>query len=201
MKRTHILGAVIAALLLIWALASGGRGCADAQVHQGETQAAVAQGESNVHVQQANQLQAEAKAEREARKTAEARVDRLKKENAELLRRLAASHGASVPHAPGPGVPVQDDPDADPRDAVIEKQQEIIAEQDKVMESQAKELVLVRQESTENRAALEAERRRAAGLQIALDAQKHVRSSERWGGRVEGFGVGNLTGFLAKALF
>lgn len=83
---------------------------------------------------------------------------------------------------------------------MIEKQQEIIAEQDKVIESQVKELKLVRQESAENRAAVEAERRRVAGLQIALDAQKHVRSSERWSGRFEGASAGTVFGFVLKAI-
>ena len=200
MKRTYILALAVAALLLAWGLISGRQGCADTQAHQGETQAAIAQGESNVHVQQADQLKAEAKAEREARKTAEARVDRLKKENAELLRRLAAGAGAGVPHDPGAGQAQPGTPDPDVRDAVIEKQQEIIAEQDKVIESQAKELKLVHQEAADNRAAMEAERRRVAGLQIALDAQKHVRSSERWSGRFEGAGAGTVFGFILKAV-
>lgn len=201
MKRIYLLAALAAALILGWLLLAGGRGCSREQAQQGEHQAAVAQGESNVHVQQADQLKAEAQAEREARKTAEARVDRLKKENAELLRRVAALHGSGVPHDPGPGQAQPDDPDSDTRDAVIEKQQEIIAEQDKVIESQAKELKLVRQESAENRAAVEAERRRAAGLQIALDAQKHVQTSARWEGRFEGAGAGALAGFILKAIF
>lgn len=200
MKRTYILAALAAALILAWALLAGGRGCRQEQVQQGEHQAAVAQGESNVHVQQAQQLQAQADSEREARKTAEANVARLKKENAALLRRLAASGGAGVPPAAGAGAAGQDDPGADPRDAVIEKQQEIIAEQDKVIESQARELKLVRLEASESKAAVEAERRRAAGLQIALDAQKHVQSNERWSGRFEGAGAGALAALLAKAI-
>lgn len=200
MKRIYILAIVAAALLILWGLLGGARGCASKKVEQGQHQAAVAEGESNVHVQQADKLKAEAQAECEARKTAEARLDRLKKENADLLRRVAAGHGASIPPASGSSAALPDDPGADVRDAVIEKQQEILEEQDKVIESQKTELILTHQESAENKAAFESERRRAVGLQISLDAQKHVQSSERWSGRLEGGSAGVLAGFLIKAL-
>lgn len=190
------LGLVIA---LVAGLA-GASSCYTKRGTQAEHQAAIHLGEANAHASQAKASDAaveDLKAKLEASK---ADLGRLTLERGALLRKLAAAkqdgRDQAVPVAghKAPVAPVSVDLQ------VIAKDAEVIEAQAKVIKGYEAEVVTLTASRDQWKAAFEAERKRATGLEIALDAQKHVASSGKWAGRLQGLAIGLGAGFVAGRL-
>lgn len=189
-------------VMLLLASLAGVDSCRRKQVEQAQHQAAIHEGEANAHAGQAqasDAIVADLQAKLEASK---ADLGRLSAERSALLRKLAAAkQDGGDPHGPAadpqtPVAPVSDDLHL----AVIAKDAEVIEAQAnfiKGQEAQISALVISRDEW---KSAFEAERKRATGLEIALDAQKHLNKSGRWLGRLEGLAVGLGAGFTVGRL-
>jgi hypothetical protein len=159
--------------------------------NKAEHTAAVAEGEANAHVQQAAAIPSHA----EPLAKAQAGVDRARAKVAGAGKRVAAQ----------PSVPISASTHADPADnqpLVLPDPgtADLVSAQDVLIAELRAALADEQRRSEQYRLAFEAERRRAVGLQIALDAQKHVQGASRWRGRIEGFAVGVATGFLGGKL-
>ena len=196
----RILQALLGGLLIVGVLggvALGVESCGKGKVNQGVQQANEAHGAAN-----ANQSQAQASdklvADLQARVESAAQdMDRLTKERAALLRKLEAKvppvssnsdHAAPVATQPGPV--------ADERDAVIAKDSELIQAQQVVISDQAAVIGTLIVSRDAWKATAEQRQREAAGLRIALDAQKSVANSGKWMGRVQGFAIGLGAGYV-----
>jgi len=163
-----------------------------------EQQSHVDQGEANAHSYQAqladlNAADLQAKVDNQAKD-----LDRLMAERnalrAKLLQQPAPSHDQDGSVAP----PV--DPLPDPRDAIISKDDEVIRalmERAVVKDSLITQLTVSRDQW---KSSFEAERRRSAGLEIALDAQKTVNKADKWIGRLQGFAIGIGVGYVGSKL-
>ena len=125
---------------------------------------------------------------------AKANLDRLTSERDALLRKLKQppSHGP-VALPPLPAIP-SDTPDV--RDAVIAKDAEVIASQKSVIEQQDAEIKGLVTSRDQWKAAYSDEKRSNVGLQIALDAQKVVSSSNKWVYRAQGLVIGFGAGYI-----
>ncbi len=200
----RILQALLGGLLIVGVLggvALGVESCGKGKVNQGVQQANEAHGAAN-----ANQSQAQASdklvADLQARVESAAQdMDRLTKERAALLRKLEAKV-PPVPSDPDHAVAVapQPGPVADERDAVIAKDAELIQAQQVVISDQAAVIGTLIVSRDAWKATAEARQREAAGLRIALDAQKSVAASSKWLGRVQGFAIGLGAGYVTGRL-
>jgi len=191
--------------LVMLALASlaGASSCYKKRVEAAQHQAAIEQGKADAHAEQAKAQDAaisDLKAKLDASK---ADLGRLSDERGALLRKLAAAKqnggnpGVSVDASDAaPVAPVSTDLSAQ----VIAKDAEVIAAQDSRIKGLEESNRLLSASRDEWKAAFEAERKRSAGLEIALDAQKHVASSGKWTGRLQGLAIGLGAGFVAGRL-
>ena len=195
----RLIQALLGALLIIGVLggsALGVESCGRGKVDQGTQQANEAHGAADAHQTQAKDSD-KLVADLQARVASAAQnVDRLTAERVRLLRALAAKV-PPVPSDPDHAVAVapQPGPVADERDAVIAKDAELIQAQQVVISDQAAVIGTLIVSRDAWKATAEARQREAAGLRIALDAQKHVAASGKWLGRVEGFAVGIALGY------
>jgi len=181
-------------VVALGASAFGIESCGKGKVQQGTIQAAEAHGAADAHQQQAQASDAQVEDLKAKVQSQNAKVGRLLAERTALLARL--DHADHVPVDPvPPGEPVRDD-----RDAVIAKDAEVIAAQGKQIDDQG---ILLDQIATSRDAwklTAEERAREAAGLRIALDAQKSVANSGKWVGRFQGFAIGLGAGYVAGRL-
>ena len=125
---------------------------------------------------------------------AKANLDRLTSERDALLRKLKQPPSHSPVALPSlPAIP-SDTPDV--RDAVIAKDAEVIASQKSVIEQQDAEIKGLVTSRDQWKAAYSDEKRSNVGLQIALDAQKVVSSSNKWVYRAQGLVIGFGAGYI-----
>ena len=125
---------------------------------------------------------------------AKANLDRLTSERDALLRKLKQPPSPGpVALPPLPAIP-SDTPDV--RDAVIAKDAEVIASQKSVIEQQDAEIKGLVTSRDQWKAAYSDEKRSNVGLQIALDAQKVVSSSNKWVYRAQGLVIGFGAGYI-----
>lgn len=185
MPNLRVLQALGGLLLIISALAalSGVESC---RGQKAEHVAAVAQGEANANIRQAQAIPDHAAPLAEA----QAGVDRARAKVARTHQRVEAKPSIPVLPAPDANQAISS-PVADPGGTA-----DLVAAQDVLIVELKAALADEHKRSESYRLAFEAERRRAAGLQIALDAQKHVQSASKWRGRVEGFVVGAALGYV-----
>lgn len=195
-RSSHILlafGAVLVVLgLTVFALDAYHK----RQSAQAETASHVAAGEANAHVQQAQAIPDHSKELQSAKDD----VARARAEVARVKRILAANQGHAVPDQPGPSPALPQAVDPDPRDSVIASQDVLIKAQDQQIKGLEIALSDKTRQSDEYKAAFEAERRRAVGLEIALATQKKVNESSKWIARFEGFAIGLGSGYVAGRL-
>lgn len=125
---------------------------------------------------------------------AKANLDRLTSERDALLRKL------KQPPSPGPvalpPLPATPSDTPDVRDEVIAKDAEVIASQKAVIEQQDAEIKGLVTSRDQWKAAYSDEKRSNVGLQIALDAQKVVSSSNKWVYRAQGLVIGFGAGYI-----
>jgi hypothetical protein len=193
-----VLGGAALAILLTGLLANQVRTCQNTRATQAEHNASVAQGEANAHATQAKTSDAAVSDLQAKLQDQSASLDRLLKERAALLRKLAKNPIPNDVAMPSdPGAPPSD---PDPRDAVIAKDAEVITELQ--ADAGAKDSLIIQLTVSRDqwKSAYEAENRRAVGLQIALDAQKVVSKSDKWLGRIQGFAVGVAVGYAGGKL-
>ena len=125
---------------------------------------------------------------------AKANLDRLTSERDALLRKIKQPPSPGpVALPPLPAIP-SDNPDV--RDAVIAKDAEVIASQKSVIEQQDAEIKGLVTSRDQWKAAYSDEKRSNVGLQIALDAQKVVSSSNKWVYRAQGLVIGFGAGYI-----
>ena len=203
-RLSHILIGAALVIGLFGAVAFGVSHFAGKIESKAKTQSKVDEGKAQAHAEQAKASDAAAqnlKAELDATK---ADLDRLTAERGALLRKLATakqnSGNQSIPPASAVAPPVAAVPVDDGRDAVIAKDAEVIESQARVIkgyEASTSQLVISRDQW---KAAYDAEARRAAGLEIALAAQKTVSRSDKWIGRLQGFAIGIGVGYAGGRL-
>lgn len=195
-KLSHILIAVAIVAAGVVSLL-GYNSCVRKIEQKAETQSNVDHGQALAHAQQA-------KASDLVAADLQAKVDkqtvalvRLLAERDALLRKLAAKVPA-VPSSSDPASPslpsMASLPDV--RDSVIAKDAEVIDAQAQVIQGQTAEITNLVVSRDQWKSAYDAESRRATGLEIALEAQKHVSASGKWIGRLQGFAVGIGVGYL-----
>ena len=169
--------------------------CKSKVVHEAEQAAAVAQGEANAHQQAAQAIPSH----EAVLGNAQAVVDQARAEVARLRKQLEAASRVQPPSeaSAGSSDPAPVAPDLG---ELVRSQGTLIEAQD----GQIKALKLALQDETsrsgEWKAAFEAERRRSAGLEIALAAQKSISKSDCWLGRVEGLALGIGVGYVGSKL-
>lgn len=201
-RLSHILLGALLAVGLLGAVA-GASSCYHKKGSQAEHQAAIHQGEANAHAGQAQASDA-AVADLQAKlEASKADLGRLSAERSSLLRKLADAKqdsgnqaGSASGSVETPVTPVSDDLHV----AVIAKDAEVIEAQANFIKGQEAQISALVVSRDEWKAAFEAERKRAAGLEITLDAQKHVNKTGRWIGRLEGLAVGLGAGYVAGRL-
>ena len=177
-------------VIALGASAFGIESCGKGKVQQGTIQAAEAHGAADAHQQQAQASDAQVEDLKAKVQSQNAKVGRLLAERTALLARL--DHADHVPVDPvPPGEPVRDD-----RDAVIAKDAEVIAAQGKQITDQAVVISALTVSRDAWKSTAEDRAREAAGLRIALDAQKSVANSGKWMGRVQGFAIGLGAGYV-----
>lgn len=186
----------LGSILLLLASLAGVDSCRRKVVSAAEHQSAVYEGQADAHATQAQSIPDHAK-ELEA---AQASVDSARREVERLRRLLASKPSIPVPDPAGASAPIVPAVSPDGRDEVIAAQVVLIAAQDGQIKGLKLALGDESRRSSEWKAAFEAERKRAAGLEIALDAQKHIAASGRWRGRLEGLAVGLGAGLIAGRL-
>jgi hypothetical protein len=190
-RLSHILLAAGLVLGLIGATVFALDAYHQRQVTQGEAQANEAKGEASAHANQAQDVPDHAKELEEA----QASVDRARAEVARLRKLLAAKPVLPVP-GPADSNPAHAEPVAtDDRDETIAALDGLVSAQDKQIGTLKAALSDKTRQSEEWRLAFEAERRRAVGLEIALDAQKHVAATREWVGGFKGLVVGIVLGY------
>ena len=129
---------------------------------------------------------------------AQTNLDRITSERDALLRKIKQPPSPGpVALPPLPAIP-SDTPDV--RDAVIAKDAEVIASQKSVIEQQDAEIKGLVTSRDQWKAAYSDEKRSNVGLQIALDVQKVVSSSNKWVYRAQGLVIGFGVGYVAGRL-
>ena len=189
-----LIGAALA-LGLIGAIAFGVSHFAGKAETKAETQSHVDQGQALAHAEAAKVSDGQVADLQTKLDATQTNLDRLTAERNALLKRLAVPKPSSTGPVALPSLPAIPSNAPDVRDEVIAKDAEVIAAQDvriKGLESIQVQLVVSRDRW---KSAYDAESRRAAGLEIALAAQKHVSASGKWLGRIEGFAVGVALGY------
>ena len=200
----RLIQAALGGLLIVGLLggtALGVESCGKGSVIKAEQQANEAHGAADAHQTQAKDSD-KLVTDLQARvASAASDVDRLTAERVRLLRALEAKV-PPVPSYPDHAVapPAQPGPVADERDAVIAKDAELIQAQQVVISDQAAVIGTLIVSRDAWKATAEARQRDAAGLRIALDAQKSVAASGKWLGRVQGFAIGLGAGYVAGRL-
>lgn len=179
---------------VVFSAALGSQSCDRGKVAQATIQAAEANGAASAHQTSAQASDAKV-ADLEAKiQSQNAKVGRLLAERTALLARL--DHADHVPVDPvPPGESVRDD-----RDAVIAKDAEVIAAQAYFIEGQQTQIAALVISRDAWKATAEERAREAAGLRIALDAQKSVANSGKWVGRFQGVAIGLGVGYIAGRL-
>ena len=190
-----LIGAALA-LGLIGAIAFGVSHFAGKAETKAEIQSHVDHGVALTHAQNAEQIPShDAVLQSTSQDVARARA-----KVARVDAHLAAIPSVPIPVDPSQGQALPQVVDSDPgvqglRDALA-AQRELTTAQDAQIQALQSALTDETKRSTEYRLAYEAESRRAAGLEIALAAQKHVSASDKWLGRVQGFAVGVALGYV-----
>lgn len=188
----RILAAAAAVLIIIGALVFGVDSCHRREGSAAETQSHVDQGVANAHLNQAQEVPDHA-AELAA---AQANVDRARAEVARVKRLLAAKPSLPVLDPTGANPAIAPTVAPDHRDETIAALDVLVRAQDGQIGSLTLALTDKTRQSEEYRLAFEAERRRAVGLEIALEAQKSLTASSKWTGRIQGFAAGAALGLL-----
>jgi len=197
-----IAACVLAALLLVGGTAWGIKHHAAAKGVKAEAQAATFGAEAKVettHAQASDAkvpaLVAQQAADHDRALAAEKTVAQLQAERVVLLKRLAARPVPAV----DPGSP----PVADVRDDVIAKDAEVIAAQATQVVSlkaenadQALVIVQLTTSRDEWHAACDLRDKQATAQAAATQAWKEAVTAIRWQGRIEGFALGALAGYL-----
>lgn len=195
--------AVIGLGLIMLALASlaGVDSCKRKQAVVGEATANVAHGEADAHVGTATQADAEVLRIKSEAKTTEANLARARAEVQRLRGLMEAQAGAGVPHT---GVPVAPLPDPDPG---VDLHRQVDLAQGELIQAQDAQIVVLTQENMaltkardEWKLTAEARNREAAGLRIALDAQKSLNRTGSLKASLGGLTIGLGAGFLAGRL-
>lgn len=185
--------ALLGVALIVSALAalSGLESC---RGRRGEDQSNVERGRAEANEAQARAKDAEITNLQAQHAAAQQAVANLKAEAQNLRQRLVP-----VPPSHAPVVPAGDPGGSgvgDGRDELIAKLDEVIEAQDNFIKGQKTEIAALVISRDAWKATAEAREREAAGLRIALDAQKHVTSAGRWRGRIEGFAAGVALGYV-----
>ena len=191
MSPRYIIAAGLALALIIGSLA-GYQSCQAKRGSAAETQSHIDEGVANAHLNQAQAMLDHAK----ELAAAQADVDRAWAEVARVKRVLASKPVVSIPDTPGSDQTVITPILPDHRDEAISALDALVSAQGAQIGSLKLALTDKTRQSEEYRLAFEAERRRAVGLEIALDAQKSLVKSSRWQGRIEGFAVGIALGYV-----
>lgn len=160
-----------------------------------ELQASEAKGAADASKQQAQAKDAEIAAKDASLDAARNDVARKVAELARLRAALPASGGPVLPDAPEPVVPGVVD-----LAPLVHQQDEVIASQSVYitgLEARVSDLTTSRDAWRQSAADRE---REAAGLRIALEAQKALTKSALWKGRFQGLAVGLATGCIAGRL-
>lgn len=196
-----ILAGALAVILAIGAIAWGLDAYHKRHATKDEAQAQVFKGEANATQSQAqakDKAYEDLKAEHEA---AKADLDRLSSERSKLLAKLAAqkpnsgNQGVSNPGTVPPSTTALSD-DLASRDAVIAKDSELITAQAKVIEDQKSEIVILTDARDQWKATADLRNQQAMAQEAATEAWKKAVTASRWQGRVEGFAVGAIVGYL-----
>lgn len=194
----RIIQAALGAVLLIGVLGSASLGiesCGKNKENYAYQNANIAKGEGSVHEDRAKNQDAVVRDLQAKVDSSITDVSRLTKERDALLRKLASKMSQMPPdNDPEATVAPRPMPMADERDAVITKDAELIQAQVVVITNQAKEISVLTTSRDEWKATSDARLREAAGLRIALDAQRSVTNASRWTGRIQGFTAGIVLG-------
>lgn len=178
-------------------LTCGAESCGKRQVAAAVQTANINRGEANAHQSDAINHDRLAQALQQALAGREAELDRLR---AEVRRLSAPIVGSDL--TPG-GVPLDADSPADlpsvsnELPALAVAQDALIRAQDakiKGLEAEAAALTMARDDWKKTAQARE---REAAGLRIALDAQRHVQTASEWRYGLSGFAAGLVLGYAA----
>lgn len=174
--------AILGLALIIVALGASAFGiesCGRHKVEQGTTQAVAAQAQAQVHQAQAEQSDGKVEALKAQLVSVQGQVAKARRERDEALAR-------PLPVPPPPEV-VQ----------ILVKDTALIEAQDKQIQEQVAVIGQLTVSRDEWKATAEAERRRAAGLEIALEGQKAASKGGRVVGTLQGVAIGFGVGFLA----
>lgn len=178
--------------------------CGRKKAEAAEATANEAHGRADAHQEQARQADAAAEKRAGDVQTTDLEVQRLRDRLADAKRRLVSRpKPVDVPVAPvvdGASAGGDRTPEPDGRDAVLEDAEALIAAQDKEIGALKLQVVDLTTARDAWKATAEDREREAAGLRIALDAQKKVQQASRWRGRIEGFAGGVAVGFVAGRL-
>lgn len=192
--RARIAGAGLGLLLIyggLGAFASIQGSCESKQ----ETKASEAKGRADEHAQAGGNADVKAEQAGQRAAVAEVEVDRLRRE----LDRLKAQPRVAPPLVPAatPGGLPLDVVDLAP---IVAKQDQLIAAQDKQIQALKIQTLTLTQARDEWKAAFSAERDRATGLYLALEAQKSMTKAALWRGRFQGVAVGFAAGYVSGRL-
>ena len=194
----HIIAGAVLALGLVFGIAMGISHVAQKISGKAEAGAKVEEKKADAHADKAKESDKQVEDIKAKLGLATTNLDRLTSERNALLKQL------HKPVSPGPvalpSLPAIPSDAPDVRDAVIAKDAEVIEAQAKVIAGQKLEISGLVTSRDEYKAAFEGARRANTGLQIALDAQKVVNSSNKWVYRIEGFAVGISVGYVGGRL-
>lgn len=196
-----LIGAAVA-LGLVGLLAFAAQSCNKGKETHAETQAEYERGKADGLAQKAKEADAQV-GEIQAIVDAQAKdLSRLTEERDAAIRQLASERkrGSSTDRPAGDaiGPVVASAPDG--RDAVIEADARLISAQSQQIGSLTLQVSVLTIARDSYKSAFEAEQRRSASLQIALDAQKAVSASGKWLYRAQGLAIGIGAGYIAGRL-
>ncbi len=198
-RLAYILGALAAALLIWWGIAS----LLDAHhQHQGTQQEQVSHQqhqEAQTHAQAAQAQDAQVPALQATIQSQQVTVAQLKRELATLKYHLAAHDaqpGVAAPVVPG------DHPGGPPSDlvAVVAKQDQIIQAQGAQIDQQAALIKSLTASRDQWQAAYQHEQNARMAQEAATNAWKSAVKESRWRGRIEGFAAGVALGYAGGKL-
>jgi hypothetical protein len=189
-------GAILIVLGSVWALgyAMGQRKQAVATV-EAENRANVAKGEADAHKALAQAKDAEITAKDDLLASARADVDT---KTAALAKLRASIRNSQITNTPADDQPILAGPeylDADNLIGISIKQDELIKAQADLIKQQDVKINTLLISRDEWKATSEAREREAAGLRIALEAQKSLTKGALWRGRFQGLAVGVASGY------
>lgn len=159
-----------------------------------ETKASEAKGRADGHAEAGGNADAAAEQAGQRAAVAEVEVDRLRRELDRLKR---TPKPAPVVPGPDPGTAGLVVVDLAP---VVAKQDELISAQGVQIQALKAETLTLSLARDEWKAAFHAERDRATGLYLALEAQKSMTKAALWRGRFQGVAVGFAAGYVSGRL-